>query len=216
MLTTILSLGKNRVQVRAQRIDSIREVHQAHATTFLAYHNLFGTLFIREITFPRTSPLFQNEWLVLLVSYGEFQPLSKLLNKDAEILRRLADMRGWIELHLRVMIWNLAYLLGKEVPRFPTDTGLVGIIIRENEDVMKDLGEDLAKLGVPVWMIREEGSSLDMVPEGETARTWMWIEAEKRASLELGENENTIVTWNDMWMEIRDWIYQDILEELKS
>ena len=136
-----------------------------------------------ELNLPAT---FGLGWQDLIRSYCQWQPLERLVDTDAEIIRRIGDTRGWIEMHSRSFVWNICYRMGYELPRFDPDPRLVGMICLEDLDVVSHglFARSLAKdLGMPLWMIDEVGHErkVDTVPAGKAAKSPLWLKAIRRA-----------------------------------
>ena len=93
-----------------------------------------------------------------------------------EVRRRLVDAIGWMEFVMRQIVHHIALVASLDAPRWVTEGRFVGVMVDRYYKDAADLGEELAKLGAPVWEVSfaERNPPLELVPPGTTQKHPVW------------------------------------------
>lgn len=124
-------------------------------------------------------------------------PLWDLQMTAMSLYRHVVNTAAWLELHSRVLVWNVSYVSGRVLPRWLPQSRLVGTFIKVVEG---DLDPQLAPLpspnmhtaneldflGVPVYLVQVVVTAippaLDSIPAGRVSNSalWQWARGQVR------------------------------------
>jgi hypothetical protein len=182
----IVESGSSNPDLRALDSQFLRRVTEAGASLSRGLdvvRRMTTTSKVELLSHPDFDWHFGASWLDLLRRAAEPHLTWKIAHIGEELRRRIADAIGYLIMAFRVFVYFLCYRDRRAPPRFRTSPSLMGLIVFDEHERSKLIGEGLAELGVPVWSAKvlNKEPRIETVPRGSVRDSDIWKEARREA-----------------------------------